>query len=281
MKSSWLKRYITLTNTKLEYYTTKDAPSPLKAIEITKDCYVREISQKSGVKDCRDAIQVFYERGKSIILKGTSQRESTEWMTGICNVVDSMIGSEEEFDDEFDFVDEDEFIDEDDFVEEKAIPVKEPKPFSSDFVEEKTTISAVSTNKSESFSSTPTTSIGTGDDIEWWDEDEDMIELEPVDNKKDEQNKPEADKKAKEEADKKAKEEAERKIKEEADRRAKEEADKKAKEEADKKAKAEADKKAKEEAEKKSPATKAVSSKPVNSNPVNRGRGGHLEVVVH
>ena len=47
---------------------------------------------KTGVTDCRDSLEIFYDKQKSIVLKGANQRDSTEWITAICSVVDALIG---------------------------------------------------------------------------------------------------------------------------------------------------------------------------------------------
>jgi len=51
---------------------------------------------KAGVTDCRDSLEIFYDKQKSIVLKGANQRESTEWITAICSVVDALIGDNDE-----------------------------------------------------------------------------------------------------------------------------------------------------------------------------------------
>merc|ERR1711879_605853 len=78
---------------------------PLKEIEITSDCYVREISQKAGVTNCQNSLELSYDRKNSIVLKGATQREATEWITSICTVVDALAGDLS--DEEFEFIDED------------------------------------------------------------------------------------------------------------------------------------------------------------------------------
>mmetsp|Transcript_17858 Transcript_17858/g.22693 ORF Transcript_17858/g.22693 Transcript_17858/m.22693 type:complete len:439 (-) Transcript_17858:72-1388(-) len=220
MKSTWLKRYVALTNTSIAYYKAADSPKALKEIAITADCYVREISQKAGVTNCQNALELSYDRKNSIVLKGSSQREATEWITSICTVVDAMTGDID--DDEFEFVDEDEFEE----IEPTTTTKKDSDPFSAPIS---------STSKSGNLE--PQVEQ---EEFYFYDEDEDefeFVEVSPRDAKKAEASKREEEQKQKEEAERARKEEEEAKKKkqqQEADRMA---AVRKAEEEAKKKQK--------------------------------------------
>lgn len=165
MKATWSKRYVVLTKDSLSCHRSADAFKAMKTFELNGDCYVREISQRPGVTDCQNAMELFLSRSKSTVFKGASQRETTEWITAICSVIDTFAASE---DDEMEFIDEDEF----DFIDEeeevaaapslKEVPVVKPASPVIDFSAEVEQSSGLDDAEEESDESS----------FEWVDEDE-------------------------------------------------------------------------------------------------------------